>query len=294
MSYDSFLPLSFGKRPIWLYEFKRGGVTTRLCSALKDYTDTDAVTWTASPVTHARFRITSALNRVETSLVFPGSDTFARTYLGDLGYDENTVTIYREFRDQTPPARVVKYRGRVIGAKPLLTRLTLTVEDRVTELRGKGLSWVMQRECPHALYHSRGDYGCKLNIADWLHSAEVSAISGNEITVDSVLNSSSTSASDPTTSYVGSGTNWFAGGVIRWDGKQQHIAEQNANVLRFLSPIPGFADAVAAASPGTLTVELAPGCNRTRDDCAIKFQNLENYGGFPELEEAYSDGRQLV
>ena len=293
-TYDTLVATVFGKFPLFLYEFERGGVTTRLVGGPQDYTDTDAVTWTKSSITHSRPKITSALERAETFLTFPQSDAFARTYLGDLTYEDNKVTVYREFKDQTPPARVVKYQGRVVSAKPMFTRLTLTMENRFTELRRKGVSLVMQRSCPHALYHSRGDFGCRLNINRWLHGVEVSAISGNEITIDSTTNSTETAENNTGNQIITAGADWFNGGVFKWDGKQQMIVRQEANVFRLLGPVPGLADAITAASPGTLSAQAAPGCDRTRNHCAFRFQNLNNFGGFPEMDESYSDGRQLV
>lgn len=276
MTYATTLASVFGKSGIWLYEFTRDGTTTRLCSAMSNYTDGSAVTWTAAPVTHTRFRVTSALGRAETEIVFPQSYAFARTYLTDLSYSTNTLTIYHEFKSQSPEERVTKFKGRVIGTRPKFTRLTLIAENRFTENRRKGLSAVMQRPCRHALYHSKDGLGCGLNIASFEAAGSVTALSGNVATV-----SAASSQAD----------GYYSGGVITWNSKRQMIVKHSGSSLTLLGSLDGLS--AALASSGSESVTIAPGCDLTRATCNSRFNNLANFGGFPWMTESPFDGRTL-
>lgn len=279
MSYATILASVWGKRPVWLYEFTRDGTTTRLTSSPTDYLDANSITWAAAPLTHTRFRVTGSMERAQTMLVFPQSHALARDYLSDLSYSDNTVTIYHEYRDQSPQARVTKFRGRVIGAKPLLTRITLIAENRFTEARRKALPAVMQRLCRHTLYHESTDgRGCRVNIAYHQVAGTLSGLSGNVATV------SAASGRDDGT---------YAGGVFTWSGKTQLITRHSGTSLTLLGPVLGMADALDAAGSAGLSVSIAPGCNLSRSWCNSEFGNIENHGGFPWISESPFDGKTL-
>lgn len=279
MSYASLLATKFGTSAIWLYEFTRDGTTTRLCAAPTDYTDGNSVVWTASPVTHTRFRITSSIGRAETMFVFPQSNTFARGYLTDLSYGDNTVTVYREFKNQSPEARVVKFRGRVIGTKPMFTRLTLLAENRFTEARRKALHPVMQHPCRHALYHtSQNGFGCRLSISAFQTAGTLSDLTGNVATVSGAASQAN---------------GYYSGGVLEWNGKFQLITAHTGDYLTLLGPLDGLAAALVSAGSAGVSVDIAPGCDRTRATCSTRFNNLDNHGGFPWMDETPFDGKTL-
>lgn len=276
MTYATTLASVFGKKSVWLYEMTRGAETQRFTSAAEDYTDSEDIVWTSAPITHTRFRVTSAIGRAETEIVFPQSNAWARTYLEDSGYEDNTLTIYHEFKDKSPRERATKFRGRVIACKPMLTRLTLLAENRFTELRRKGLSAVIQRPCRHALYHSRDGLGCGLTLADWQVNGTLTALTGNTATVAAAASQSN---------------GYYSGGVFEYDGKKQLIVYHSGSSLRLLGPVPGMVSDLSTY--GTLSVKIAPGCNLTRATCLNRFNNLNNFGGFPWADETPYDGKAL-
>lgn len=279
MSYASILASARDKRPIWLYEFVRDGTTTRLAASVKDYLDSSAVTWTASPITHDRFRLTSGMERAETKIVFPQSNAFARTYLTDLSYSSNSVTIYHEFKNQSPEARVIKFRGRVKGVEALFTRLILVAENRFTEARRKALHSIMQHPCRHALYHQTPNgYGCGVDINSYYAAGTLTAISGSVVDVSSAS---------------GQADGYYAGGVFNWSGKLQMITAHTGTQLTLLGPVDGMEAALTAAGSAGLSVQIAPGCDRTRAICSSRFNNLNNHGGFPWMDESPFDGKTL-
>ena len=60
-------------------------------------------------------------------------------------------------------------------------------------------------------------------------------------------------------------------GVIKHDRQ-----EDDARVIELWEPIRGD------VGPGTM-VRLHPGCNKRLETCRIKFNNIRNYQGFPDL-----------
>lgn len=277
MTYATTLATKFGKRSVWLYEFTVGGVTTRLCSGVSNYTDGNAVTWTASPVTHSRFSVTASINRAETEIIFPQSDTFARTYLVDQSYAANTVVIYHEFRNKSPEERVVKFRGRVIGTRPMFTRLILVAENNFTEARRKALHPIIQQPCRHALYHQSADgYGCPAILANFQTAGTMTSFSTGVATV--------AAASAEADGY-------YNGGVFEWNSLYQMIVSHTGDYLTLLGPVAGMEAAVG--SSGSEAVNIAPGCDRTRATCNSVFNALDDQGGFAWIDESPFDGKTL-
>ncbi|MCV2877616.1 DUF2163 domain-containing protein [Sedimentimonas flavescens] len=287
MSYAAIAAWVSGKRPVWLYRLdlgqesvfytsRAGGyVTTPDFFDRFDFFDEPDVftrTWAPSAIAHSRIRQTSAIGRAETALVLPNSDAFARRFLGGQGIAESRVTIWHGFSNDPDGELVVKFRGRVVGVRPMLTRITLICENRFTEMRRKGLSAVMQQPCRHALYHG----GCGLNIADWQQDLTATAASGAFLTVPGAATEAD---------------GHYSGGVLSFGGQMQMILKHTGSTLRLLKPMPDLSEEIAAW--GSAAVKLAPGCPLTLDACASKFNNALNFGGFPWMTDSPFDGRNI-
>lgn len=273
MSYASLLALVSGKRPVWLYEFTRLGETVRFARASSNVSALSQ-TWEARAVTHTRFMRTGAVARAQTELVFPQSDAWAQRYRRGGAYVDNSVTVYHGFLNDPDSEFVVKFRGRVVGSRSALTRIVLLAENRMTELRRKARPAVIQRLCRHALYHT----GCGLDIADWEVPATLTALSGRVATV---------------TEAAAQADRYYAGGVLTYNGVRQSIARHVGSELTLFGSVPDLADDLAAAGPSGLSVTIAPGCTLSRSVCDERFDNLENFGGFPWFTESPFDGKKL-
>lgn len=291
MSFANILDDVFGKRPIWLYRFVKDGAEVFYTSRSTDYNE-DTIdffdqenvffgedwfnrVWKSKPIYNGPLRSTSAIGRAEIDFVFPQTDEWAQSYIEDNGYEDNEIYLYKMFTNDGDLEKSLRFRGRVIAARPILTRITLLAENRFTELRRKGISAVIQRPCRHALYHSKGGYGCGLSIANFEVDGTVTALSANVATV-----AAASSQAD----------GYYSGGVITWNGKRQFIVTHAGSSLTLLGPIPGLA---AAQASGNQSVKIAPGCDLTRATCDSKFNNLANFGGFPWATETPYDGKTL-
>lgn len=291
MSYSSVLETVFGKRPAWLYRFRRGSEERFFTSRSSDYLDPDFDffdqqdvffgadffnrTYVSTALFQSRIKNTSAIGRAETTFTFPQSNIWAQEYITDNGYEDNEVFVYHVFGNDVDLEQVLRFRGRVVAVQPALTRIVLTAENRFTELRRKGLSAVIQRPCRHALYHDRGGYGCNLNIADFETEGTLTALSENVATVGAAS---------------GQADGYYSGGVFTWQGKRQFIVSHTGGSLTLLGPISGLAAALASSNQ---SVKIAPGCDLSRATCNDKFDNLVNFGGFPWADETPYDGKTL-
>ena len=290
MSFSNVLSSVFGKRPIWLYRLTKDGnerfYTSRNSNyeeTTHDFFDTQNVfgseitdffsrVWVSSPLFQTRIRNTSAIGRAETDLTFPQTNTWAQEYVDENSYSDNTVVIYQLFTNDPDLEKQLRFRGRVIATQAMLTRITLTCENRFTEMRQKALAQVIQRPCRHSLYHS---VGCTLNIADFQTDGTITNIDELDLTV-----SEASAQADA----------YYSGGIVEWEGKYQQITKHSGSTLTLLAPIPGL---VAAQAGGNQSVKIAPGCTLSRATCNDRFNNLANFGGFPWADETPYDGKTL-
>jgi uncharacterized phage protein (TIGR02218 family) len=154
------------------------------------------------------------------------------------------------------PSVLVLWRGRLAAARAAGSEVILEGEPIFTSLRRLGLRAKYQRPCRHALYGR----GCNVSQAAFEVAAEVTG--GTELSIEFSV------AGDPLPD------GWFTGGILEdADGNLRFIARHVGNTLTLNWPL----DGVEATDP----ITLSPGCNRTRAHCGDKFDNLDNYGGFP-------------
>lgn len=278
MSFAALQAAVFGKRSVWLYRFEQLGEVANFTSGSRSVVASlglggspDETEFEPAVVTHTKIMRTSAIGREETQLVFPESSPWARRYLGENGYRANLVRIWRGYAEDTDGEFSLVFRGRVIAAQPRWTRITLMAQNRFTELSAKGIAAVMQKPCRHAHYFE----GCGLDLATFQVAGGVTAASATGVTVPEAAASSS---------------GHYSGGILEWDGSQQLITRHVGSTLSLLAPIPGLAAALALTNP--LPVQIAPGCNLTRERCA-EFGNVANFGGFPFIGGNPYDGRSL-
>jgi uncharacterized phage protein (TIGR02218 family) len=165
--------------------------------------------------------------------------------------------------DLSDELRVI-WKGRVVGAKSGKQTIKATIESIFTSLRRTGCRVRYQRTCRHALYFD----GCNLNIDDFKTAATVTAITGNVLTVPL--------ADDEQDGF-------YKSGIVIFDGLYGWISNHTGSALTVILPVPGLADYVTAN--GSASVFIAPGCDLARATCETKFNNEENFGGFPYMPD---------
>ncbi|MFN4063440.1 MAG: phage BR0599 family protein [Parazoarcus communis] len=269
MSYVSRESSAQGGAPIFLYEFVQGEQAWRYTSAPDAY-EWGGHTWQPSSLSHSDVTQSSEMAKDGISLKFPRTDEFARQFLGYAPDLVTSVTLRRGHADDGE--FVVYWRGRVSGSKSSGASISIDCESIFTSLRRPGLRARYQRTCRHALY-SRG---CTLDPEDFAVAAPVTAAAGNVVTVPAA-------ALQP--------DGWYLGGMLRAeDGSLRLITAHAGSQLTLSRPIEILITAVPAAGyglsygkwyGGEVVVKIYPGCDRVRATCESKFDNLDNFGGFP-------------
>lgn len=294
MSYLSVLSSVFGKRPLWLYYVRRDDVEWRWTNRGSDFVEPrvdffDQVDvfaaddwfneiWKSTALGHSRYWVTTAAKRAAVSIMLPFSNSMAQAFLGSGVGSVNKLIIFHEFENDPAGERVVKFRGRVIARKKTLRIVTLTAEDGGTELLRKGLTQVIQRPCRHALYHSLDGLGCNLDIEDFYASVALSAISGDTLTFDNP---------------EGRPDGYYSGGVLSIAGSLFMVKRHTGTSLQLMGAVSAVRSALVASAPDPLSAKVAPGCDLSRATCSGKFNNLNNFGGFPWADDTPYDGKTL-
>jgi uncharacterized phage protein (TIGR02218 family) len=274
MTYDLLETSTAEARPLFLYRFAEGASLWRFTSRAADWVvpagpfadGTGDTTWTASAPSHGNVIQSGDPRRVDLSITFPLSDPFARRYLGSRGSAVTTLTIFRG-HEQVPDEVVAHWKGRIVSARVEGVRITLQAESLFTAMRRQGVRAKYQRLCRHVLYAG----GCRLDIADFLVAATATGRSGLQITVPGAANQPD---------------GWYRGGVLRHAGVPGFIMGHSGTTLTLAGRLPDLEAAIDVAvlnDDPSVPVEIAPGCDLRRDTCVSRFDNLANFGGFPDI-----------
>lgn len=179
----------------------------------------------------------------------------------------------------------VAWKGRLTDVKPTKTKLKLSFENIFTSMRRPGLRARYQKPCRHLLYGR----GCGLDPEAFATAGRVLAISGTFVTV-------AEAALQP--------DGYYLGGMLRGnDGILGYIISHSGSIIGLQRPIDSLTADFAISGYGLnygnlyggLEAKLYPGCDRLRQTCETKFNNLDNYGGFPWIPSRNPmDGSSIV
>lgn len=257
MTYDARETGMQSGEPIELYQFIFGENIYRYTSSKEQVTYSGEV-WLPAPLKRSSIDFTSEKGRnnikIETSRTFPVADLFRLIPPSDVVM----VTIYRKHRGDIET--VIIWSGRMLNVEFAGSSATLQCEPVSTSLRRTGLRRLYQRQCPHVLYGS----ACRANKSAFTVPVTLSAANGN------TLNS-------PTFGLYASG--YFAGGYIDFNSNgvvdRRFITEHTGSQIKINLIMPELA-------VGSVITAYA-GCDHTTPTCQGKFNNLNNYGGMPDI-----------
>lgn len=251
MTYATTEQSSQDGKPFFLYKFVRGAVVTTFTSnnTLITY---DGEDYLPSPISHGGVNQTGQVERANLDIVFPKSDTFARSQFSPDYNQVTYLTIFRAHYDDPTDVQVM-WKGRITSYKVSASAITLTCENIQSTLRRNGLREVYQRGCRHSLYGR----GCGLDIDDWYTNFTASTVLGNTVTLSTT----------PATN------GYYTGGIIKFGSTLGLVLLHNGNTLTLLHTLPDLINGS--------TIQLAPGCDLKRSTCEAKFNNVLNFGGMP-------------
>lgn len=205
------------------------------------------------------------------TLRFPRDHEFASVFLGAPVEHLTSVTVFRGHAGDVDSEFITYWKGRVASSKASGDVLSLECEPVFTSMRRPGLRARYQKTCRHAHYGR----GCKLDPEAVAVIGTCTAVDGVDVVV-------------PEAAALPAGT--LVGGMLRApDGTLRYIVEHNGENIKLMRPIyslvPATADGGYGLNYGELyggdALKMYPGCDHTRATCDSKFNNLDNFGGFP-------------
>ena len=247
-------------RPIAMYAFTLGAATWRYTSS-----DNDVVMagykWTASAISDEGLSLTGEAATDTMNITCPSSIAPVQLMIGTPPSQSMMLSIYHyhEGGDEM----VLSYIGELLQVdfpQPGVARFA--VDTLSVSLQRDGLRLGYQRSCPYALY----DAGtCNADKTAHKIVGEITESTINTITVSTMFETPN---------------GLFDGGFIEWDHPQRGreyrgIETQVAGLLTLF----GLADGLYYG----LQVTAYHGCDRRASTCSSKFNNLDNYGGVPDM-----------
>lgn len=260
MSYNDIEISDDKGRPVFLYSFKIGDAVFRYTSADADLT-VDTYRWKAVPISDDGVKQTGDSVTDNLTITAPSNIAPVAMFNGTPPSNPMLVSIFHYHEGDTET--VLSYVGEVLQVnqpQPGTATITCDVLNASMQRDGLRLSW--QRNCPYALYD---EVTCRVNQEDYAIDAVVTDVVDNSISLQGIGD-------------IATGT--LDGGYVEWRHQTRGIEfraieTQVDNVVNLF----GLGDGLYYG----LSVKLYPGCNRTTTDCAGKFNNLDNYGGIPDL-----------
>lgn len=264
MSFEQYEESVESGSPIELYTFAYAAATFRFTSADRDIT-VDSETYTQhAGLTRSAIDDTGEIAKANITITAPENFIVAKLFEVYPPSDVVTLTLQRvQASDLTDPKTI--WLGRVLNAKWSVGFSTLLCESIFTRLRTPGLRRIYSRNCPHVLYGA----ACRAQETLFEELVDLIGISDDGFQVQS-----GAFALHPDGFYAnGKLTYEVTPGVFERRGIREHVGQ----TITLTHPI-------AELSADSI-VTVVPGCDRTRDTCDNRFDNVPNYGGFPFIPE---------
>lgn len=249
-----------------LFLFVQDDKEWRFTNADRDITE-GGQPFVSVPIGRDDFESSGDITKANLPIFIDRLNSLSQEFLAYVGEAITSVTVWKW--DPDAGAFAVEWKGRVSTDKIDGNEVTLECESVFTSLRRPGLRARFQKTCRHALY----DGGCKVNRELYAVEALWQVAQGSLLQVDAA---------------AGYADGWFTAGMVKApDGTLRFILRHVGSLLTLSRPIETlneFTDGYGnnyGNNYGASTVVLYPGCDKLLSTCKNKFNNLNNYGGFP-------------
>jgi uncharacterized phage protein (TIGR02218 family) len=246
-------------RPIYLYSFTLGAATWRYTSADADIS-VDGYQWKAMPISDDGVKLTGDAQTDNLTITAPNTIAPVQMFFGAPPSQTIMVRIYHYHEGDTQS--ILGYMGELLQVnQPSPGTATITCGTISASMQRDGLRLAWQRNCPYALYD---ELNCKVDKSQFGQQVVVADVVGSTVYFQGMTGADGK----------------FDGGFIQWEHPSR-----GTEFLGIEQQI-GTACAMFGITDGLyygLQVTAYPGCNRTTGDCTGKFNNLDNFGGIPDL-----------
>ena len=243
-------------QPVELYVFRRGLSETYYLTSHDEDILYDSNTYLSVQIRRDTIEVNQEMERQPLKIRVQRDSAVLQNFIQFPPTEVMTVTIQKYHINDTPTPEVATiWRGRVLGANWKGSEAQLDCEPVFTSLKRPGLRRRYQAQCPHVLYGPK----CKVN--------------GNAFAVTDTL--TGVASAVVTAPGFAISADYFFGGYLVFDNREFRtiIADDGAGNLT-------MAYALSELEIGS-QVQVFPGCGHDLLDCENKFNNLDNYGGFP-------------
>jgi len=243
--------------PVELYTFTQGTTNWYYISGATSVT-LNGREYEPIPIERNRIKQTTDIFKDSLTVTFPRSNEFAVQYLGFAPEEVTTLTVQRGHYGDPDEEFVVYWKGRVVGAKATGNTIEIECESIFTSIKRPGLRARYELSCRHTLYQS----GCTLDPEDYEFASSIAAITSS-------INIEVTGAN-------GESDGYYTGGMlVAPSGASRFITGHTGSVVTLTRPLAELVSGMA--------VSIYPGCDHLKDTCLNKFNNLDNFGGFPYI-----------
>lgn len=263
MAFDAIETSDYYSTAVFLYEFQLGGNFWRYTSADSDIAAA-GFAWEHAAIEHDKVTQSGDAEQDNVSMTVDSTIPPALAYLGSAPTQEMIVR-FRKAHDGDADAQVF-FVGLVSSVDwPEPGKVTFALVTLSATMARQGLTLTYQRACRNVLY-SEGRGACKAPKEEFGVEATVVTTAQGIVTLDGV---------------EGYPDGWFDGGFLEWTDSRRGL--ERRTVERFNGGpdvrIFGLSDGLYE----DMVVKIYAGCAHTADACENKFNNMENYGGQPQL-----------
>lgn len=262
MTYSATEQSIHGGQPVELFLFRHGVQRWAYTNALAPITYLSDQ-YVPVPIDRSHMSASGSFDKQEMEIVMPSNIEVGSIWKATSPSDVVSLNIFRHHLTDVDSEFRSLWVGRVVDVDWTESELQVKGESVMTSIGRNGLSRRYSFQCSYAVYGP----GCTLATLAFEVATVVNGVSGNTLVVNAA---------------TGYEDDYFSGGFITWLNNETFTTER-----RFIVSHTGgtlvLDAAVTGLTAGSQEVKVHPGCNKEWATCKDKFNNLPNYGGFPDI-----------
>jgi uncharacterized phage protein (TIGR02218 family) len=276
MTFETLEISNYDGAPTTLYTFEADDKFWRYNDGSTTF-DSNGETYEGIAISHGAITQSGDVGSDDFEVTIPQNTEIGQMFIAFPPSVTLTLVVSRKHHNDKNHAAV--WSGVVRSAKRMdSASYKLTCKALLGSLNRTGLRLSWGRTCPHSLY----DKQCGADPLSHSVTTTVRSKTGTRLQFDTVPIQNSPNGST------------YDGGFVKFvhsrTGLNQNIGIEKINFQGNNIEVLGITDGINIGD----RITLFKGCNRTIETCANVFQNVLNYGGFPELPyESPFDGDQI-